>query len=65
MVSVLPSSPVDSESTAGRGKPDNKIGMGCLSAKHTALGSKNTIRIMYPSGVTCLPATLRAVGYSY
>ena len=65
MVSVLPSSPGDSESTADRGKPDYKIGMGCLSTKHTALRSKNRIRIKYPSGVAYLPATFRAVSYSY
>ena len=61
MVSVFVSSAVDRwfESLSGQTK-DYKIGMCCFSAKHTALQRAKTgwlgIRIMCPSGATCLPA---------
>ena len=59
MVSVLASSVVDRgfEPRLGITK-DCKIGIGCFSAKLTALRRTKTgwlgIRIMCPSGVTCL-----------
>ena len=59
MVSVLASSAVDHgfEPCLGQTK-DYKIGICCFSAKHTALRrrAKTGIRIMCPSGATCLPA---------
>ena len=61
MVSVFVSSAVDRwfESLSGQTK-DYKIGMSCFSATHTALQRAKTgwpgIRIMCPSGATCLPA---------
>ena len=53
MVSMLTSSVVDGgfESLSGQTK-DYEIGICCFSAKHAALG----IRIMCPSGATCLSA---------
>ena len=62
MVSVLAPSVVDRGFEPHSGQPKNyKIGMCCFSAKYVALGSKNKdcwlgIRIMCPSGATCLPA---------
>ena len=46
-------------SSPGSCKPDYKIGICCLSAKHTALKKRAKtgwlgIRIMCPSGATCL-----------
>jgi len=60
MVSVLASSAVDRgfEPRSDQTK-DCKIGICCFSAKHAALRRKTGclgIRIMYPSGATCLPA---------
>ena len=62
MVSVLASSVVyrGFEPRSGQTK-DYKIGICCFSAKHAALKSKSKdgwlgIRIMSPSGGTCLPA---------
>jgi hypothetical protein len=58
MVSLLAISAVDRgfESRLGQTK-DYKIGICCFSAKHTTLRTKTGwfgIRIMCPSGVTCL-----------
>ena len=62
MVSVLASRAVDRglEPRSSQTK-DYKIGICCFSAKHAALRSKSKdwlarIRIMCPSGATCLPA---------
>ena len=58
MVSVLASSVVDHgfERWSDQTK-DFKIGICCYSAKHAALRRKGIrIRIMCPSGATCLPA---------
>ena len=63
MVSVLASRVVDRgfEPRLGQTK-DYKIGICCFSAKHAALRRKSKeqgwlgIRIMCPSGATCLPA---------
>ena len=59
MFSVLASSVVDRgfEPRSGQTK-DYKIGICCLSAKHTALRRKSNDRIIIiicPSGATCLP----------
>ena len=64
MVSVLSSSAVDRgfESQSGQTK-DYKINICCFPATHTALRSMSKdcgwlgIKIMYLSGVTCLPWT--------
>ena len=60
VISVLAASVVDRgfEPRSGQTK-DYKIGICCFSAKHAALRSKAKtgglgIRIMYPSGATCL-----------
>ena len=60
MVSMLASSAVDRgfEPRLGKTK-DYKIGICCFSAKHAGERAKTVwfgIRIMCPSGVTCLPA---------
>ena len=60
MVSVLASRAVDFgfEPRSGRTK-DSKIGISCFSAKHAALRTGLLgIRIMCPSGVTCLSASI-------
>ena len=67
MVSVLASSAVDrgSEPQSGQTK-EYKIVICCFTAKHAALRSKRVraktgwlgIRIMCPSGTTCLPASV-------
>ena len=59
MISVLSLGAVDRgfKSRSGQTK-DYKIGIFCFSAKHTALRRKTGrlgIRIMCPSGATCLP----------
>ena len=62
MASVLVSSVVDHVFKPRPDKTkDYKIGICCFSAKHAALWRKSKtgwlrIRIMCPSGVTCLPA---------
>ena len=62
MVSVLASSAVYRGFEPRLGQPkDFKIGMCTFSAKHAALRRKSKdwslgIRIMCPSGTTCLPA---------
>ena len=62
MVSVLASSAVDRgfEPRSSQTK-DYEIGICCFSAKHAALRKRSKtgclgIRIMCPSGTTCLPA---------
>ena len=64
MGSVLASSAVDCgfERRSGQTK-EHRIGICCFSAKHAALRRKSKdwlarIRIMCPSGATCLPADL-------
>jgi hypothetical protein len=62
MVSVLTSSAVDRglKPRSGQTK-DYKIGICCFTAKHAALRAKTGwlgIRIMCPSGATCLPVVL-------
>jgi len=60
IVSVLASSAVDFgfEPRLGRTK-DSKIGICCFSAKHAALMTGLLgIRIMCPSGATCLSASI-------
>ena len=59
MISVLASSVVDRGFEPRSGQPnDYKIGICCFSAKHEALRRKGErwhgIRIMCPSGATCL-----------
>ena len=60
MVSVLASTAVDRGFKPWLGQTTNyKIGICCFSAKHIALRRKTSllgIRIMCPSGATCLPA---------
>ena len=61
MASVLASSAVDCEFESRSDQTnDCEIGFCCFSAKHAALGRTKTgwlgIRIMFPSGATCLPA---------
>ena len=60
MVSMLESSAVYRwfETRSSQTK-DHKISIYCVSAKHASLSSKSKdcgIRIMCPSGATCLPA---------
>ena len=71
IVSVLASSAVDCgfESQSGQTK-DYKIGICCFSAKHVALRRKSKdwlawIRIMCPSGATCLSTDCTVVSVNY
>ena len=58
MVSMLASSVIDRDVEPSPGQTkDYKIGICCFSAKHVALRIKTGwlgVRIMCPSGVTCL-----------
>ena len=60
MVSVLATSAVDRGFEPGSGQTqDYRIGICCFSARHAALGERAKtgllgIRIMCPSGATCL-----------
>jgi len=61
MVNVLASSAVDCEFEPPGQTKDYEIDICCLSARYAALGKRAKtawlgIRIMCPSGATCLPA---------